>query len=208
MLQIHSLQHMYAGATEINYPDWHVDKRNHAIIIGNSGSGKTTLLHIIGGLLKPLSGQVIIDDSEISKMNQSSVDRFRGGNIGIVFQKPHLIRSLSVLENLLIAQYLGHQKIDKNAALDIMNQLDIGELKSRKVHQISQGQAQRVSIARSLLNKPKLVLADEPTASLDDSNCEKVIRLLKDQAELCSATLIVATHDHRVKSEFQNALEL
>jgi len=208
MLTINSLVHSYGGSAKIEYPDWQVEKSHHSVILGNSGSGKTTLLHLLGGLLQPLQGEVSVAGIDISKMKPSALDRFRGANIGIVFQKPHLVSSLTVIENLTLSQYLGKGKIDKREAIKMMTQLDIRELQSRRVHQISQGQAQRVSIARALLNKPKLLLADEPTASLDDENCEKVIRLLKSQAELCDSTLIVATHDQRIKGELENALVL
>ena len=208
MLEVTSLVHSYDQKSEIKYPDWKVEKGRHSAILGSSGSGKTTFLHILGGLLKPTEGMVGIGGTNISSMSQSALDRFRGANIGIVFQKPHLISSLTVLDNLILAQYLGMKKTDKKQAKEIMTQLGINELSGRKVHQISQGQAQRVSIARALLNRPKLLLADEPTASLDDENCEKVIRLLKDQAELCESTLLVATHDQRVKRELENTLAL
>ncbi|MEP5611076.1 MAG: ATP-binding cassette domain-containing protein [Cyclobacteriaceae bacterium] len=208
MLTINSLVHLYGGNAKIQYPDWHVEKSHHSVILGSSGSGKTTLLHLLGGLLQPSQGEVSIAGTDISSMKSSALDRFRGANIGIVFQQPHLVSSLSVIENLMLSQYLGKGRINKEEATKMMDQLDIRELQSRKVHQISQGQAQRVSIARSLLNKPKLLLADEPTASLDDENCEKVIRLLKSQAELCDSTLIVATHDQRIKNELKDTLVL
>jgi putative ABC transport system ATP-binding protein len=208
MLEIKSLEHVYNESSRIVYPDWEVHKGNHSLILGNSGSGKTTLLHIIGGLLNPNKGNVLVDNTDITTLNQSALDNFRGANIGIVFQQSHLISSLSVSENLILSQYLGKKKIDHEAVHTMMEQLDIVDLKTRKAHQISQGQSQRVSIARALLNKPKLLLADEPTANLDDKNCEKVIQLLKEQAELCQSTLIVATHDHRIKSKLLNALEL
>jgi ABC-type lipoprotein export system ATPase subunit len=126
----------------------------------------------------------------------------------LIFQKPHLVSALTVKENLTLSQYLGKKKLDNNRVEEVLNQLGVLDLKNRRIHQISQGQAQRVSIARAVLNSPKLLLADEPTASLDDENCEKVIRLLKSQAEMHGSTLIIATHDHRVKSEFENRLEL
>lgn len=208
MLSIKSLTHTYSGGSAIHYPDWEVEKRNHSMILGGSGSGKTTLLHLIGGLLKPRKGSIQLAGTDLTSLSAQALDHFRGQQIGIVFQKPHLISSLSILDNLLLSQYLGRKKIEKKDAVAVLEQLDIAELKSRKIHQISQGQAQRVSIARALLNKPKLLLADEPTASLDDVNCGKVISLLKKQAESSDSTLIVATHDQRVKSEFKNTLAL
>ncbi len=207
MLQLHQLKHEF-GSTTLDYPDWSVDKGGHAAILGNSGSGKTTLLHLIGGLMKPTSGEVIVDDQSLAKFSGSSLDKFRGKNIGIVFQRPHLVKALSVRENLVLSQMLGGGSKDSSIVDELLDRLGIGDLKKRKIHQISQGQAQRVSIARALVNTPKLLLADEPTASLDDASCKKAIELLKDQANHFGAALIVATHDQRVKSEFENQLTL
>ncbi|MEP1035219.1 ABC transporter ATP-binding protein [Ekhidna sp.] len=208
MLNIKALRHSYDGQMTITYPDWTVEKGNHAIILGNSGSGKTTLLHLIGGLMAPKEGILKVAGEDLSAKSNAKLDRFRGENIGIVFQKPHLVRSLTVKENLYLSQYLSHKQTDSKRVDEVLSRLGIEELANRKVHQISQGQAQRVSIARAVINSPKLLLADEPTASLDDDNCKKVIDLLKSQAEETGATLIVATHDHRVKNEFKNQLAL
>ncbi|WP_420317921.1 ABC transporter ATP-binding protein [Ekhidna sp.] len=208
MLEIKGLNHTYDGSALINYPDWIVEEGNHAIILGYSGCGKTTLLHLIGGLMPPKEGLLKVAGEDLSKRSNASLDQFRGENIGIVFQKPHLVRSLTVKENLTLAQYLGIKKTNSNQVNQVLEKLGISELANRKIHQISQGQAQRVAIGRAVINHPKLLLADEPTASLDDENCEKVINLLKSQAEETGATLIVATHDHRVKSEFKNQLVL
>ena len=208
MLSIKNLTHSYNSDTQISYADWEVQENNHSLILGDSGSGKTTLLHLIGGLMKPKTGAISIDGIDLAQLTQTALDRFRGLNIGIVFQRPHLIHSLTVLENLTLRQYLGKKNIEKKESIEMLRQLDVLNIRDRKIHQISHGQAQRVSIARALLNRPKLLLADEPTSSLDDQNCEKVIELLKKEAELCESTLIVATHDHRIKHEFKNTLEL
>ncbi len=208
MLQIKGLRHSYDSKGDISYPDWEVKKGDHSIILGNSGCGKTTLLHLIGGLMTPKEGILSVAGEDLGSLSSAKLDRFRGKNIGIVFQKSHLVRSLSVKENLMLSQYLGRKKTDLKKVEDVLDDLGIKELANRKVHEISQGQAQRVSIARAVVNAPQLLLADEPTASLDDENCRKVIDLLKSQAEETGATLIVATHDHRVKSEFQNQLSL
>ncbi len=207
MLQITQLKQSF-GKTVLDYPDWEVEQGAHSVIIGNSGSGKTTLLHLIGGLMKSTAGKLVVANQSLSELKGSKLDKFRGRNIGIVFQKPHLVRSLSVGENLRLAQSLGSKRPDKKRIDEILKSLDISELKNRKVHQISQGQAQRVSIARAVINSPMVLLADEPTASLDDQNCERVLTLLKDQANSNEATLVVATHDQRIKSEFKNQLSL
>ncbi|WP_425392689.1 ABC transporter ATP-binding protein [Ekhidna sp.] len=208
MLKIRGLKHTYDGEALISYPDWEVEEGNHGIILGNSGCGKTTLLHLIGGLMPPKEGELEVAGEKLSEKSNTRLDRFRGENIGIVFQKPHLVKSLTVKENLILSQYLGRKRTDGKRAEAVLERLSIKELANRKIHQISQGQAQRVSIARAVINNPKLLLADEPTASLDDENCQKVVGLLKAQAEETGATLIVATHDHRVKNEFKNQLTL
>lgn len=209
MLKINGLAYCYRDSeTQITFPNWSVEAGDHSMILGGSGSGKTTLLHLIGGLLKPKSGELWVGSENLPVLKPTELDRFRGLHIGIIFQRPHLISSLTILDNLTLSQYLGKKKLDKKKTLEIMDRLDISTLKNRKVHQVSQGQAQRVSIARALLNNPLLLLADEPTASLDDTNCERVIHLLKEQAAIGGATLVVATHDQRVKDEFENRLEL
>ncbi|MEM0941398.1 MAG: ATP-binding cassette domain-containing protein [Bacteroidota bacterium] len=207
MVQIEKLKHAY-GKTLIGYPDWKVGQGDHAMIVGNSGCGKTTLLHLIAGLMKSASGELVVEGKNLAKLSTSGLDRFRGENIGIVFQRPHLVRALTVVENLILAQQLGRRKKNLTKVNHILGTLEIEALKKRKVYQLSQGQAQRVSIGRAVVNEPKLLLADEPTASLDDRNCERVIKLLKSQAEMNKATLIVATHDQRVKNEFANRLSL
>ncbi len=207
MLNVEKVGYSY-GEKEILYPDWKVSDTSEALILGGSGSGKTTLLHLIGGLMKVKRGHLSIAGEELSKMKNSELDRFRANNIGIIFQRPHLVKSLSVSENLLLAQKLaGGEKKTANVN-ETLDQLGILDLVKHKTHQLSQGQAQRVAIARAVLNKPKLLLADEPTASLDDDNCQKVITLLKDQSKVFDTTLIVATHDQRIKAEFKNHLSL
>jgi len=207
MLSLSDVKYFY-GKHEIVYPDWEAGSGSHSLIIGNSGSGKTTLLHLIGGLIKASEGKLEIDGQELKAMKGSELDKFRGKNIGIVFQRPHLIRSLTVKENLVLAQTLGGLKRDLKKVKETLDNLNISTLGKRKVHQLSQGQAQRVAIARAVISDPRLLLADEPTASLDDENADRVIRLLKSQAEDAGAALIVATHDQRVKEAFKNKLLL
>lgn len=207
MLKLRGVKYFY-GETRLSFPDWELAELHHALILGNSGSGKTTLLHLIGGLMKPSEGTLVMNGEDLAKKSGSELDTFRGMNIGIVFQRSHLVKSLTVRENLFLAQTLGGRKKEVKRTEEILQGLGILNLKNRKIHQLSQGQAQRVSIARAVINSPKVVLADEPTASLDDENCKKVIELLKSQAERTGSSLIVATHDHRVKNEFENQLSL
>ncbi|MEM6644055.1 MAG: ABC transporter ATP-binding protein [Bacteroidota bacterium] len=207
MVRIHQLKHNFKS-THLTYPEWEVPQGGQAVILGNSGSGKTTLLHLIGGLLQCTSGEIVIGGERISEFGSAELDSFRGKNIGIVFQQAHLVRSLSVAENLQLAQYLAGSGKDSAKIKEVLHELDIFEIRDRKIYQISQGQAQRVSIARAVIHAPKLLLADEPTASLDDENCERVLSLLKRQALKTESTLIIATHDQRVKAKFNDYLSL
>jgi len=207
MIELRKLQHAYDHMS-IAYPDWRVEDQGHALILGTSGSGKTTLLHLICGLLKPTSGEVLLNGQSLAQLSGKKRDRFRGENIGIVFQRPHLIKSLTVLENLQLAAYLSGKSVSKDKYEHVLESLDLVALKNRKTHELSEGQSQRVSIARAVIHDPVLLAADEPTASLDDRNCERVIDLLKEQALTRKAILLIATHDQRIKSSFSNQLAL
>lgn len=157
--------------------------------------------------MKPQSGEVIVDGTNIYSLRGNALDKFRGEKIGIVFQKPHILSALTVMENLQIANFF----VGKNTGEAIernLKELGIWDKKSAKLETLSEGEAQRVSIARALANEPKVILADEPTASLDDDNAENVIRLLKIQAKRLGAILIVVTHDQRVKNHIANQLTI
>lgn len=206
MLKISQLKYRYHEGKEISYPDWSVASAEHAMILGDSGSGKTTLLHLLAALMHADQGTISLEGTVYPALK--NIDTWRGQNIGMVFQKAHLVGALTVEENLDLAFLLNNNKVDKDRKRKVMDQLRIDEIRKSKPHQISQGQAQRVSIARALMNNPKLLLADEPTASLDDANAEAVVSLLKQQAEDTNAILVVATHDRRVKEHFENRLEL
>ena len=206
MLEIKNLRFKYDNDSELSFPDIKTSKEN-LLILGASGVGKTTFLHLLSGLLKPLEGEIDLIGTPISKLTMSEMDRFRGKNIGIVFQKPHFINSLTVKENLQLAQYIS-KKIDKTRISSLLESLGIEDKANKKTLNLSQGEKQRVAIALAIVNSPKLILADEPTSSLDDLNCDKVINLLKDQATIYKAKLIIITHDYRLKKHFKNTLSL
>ena len=207
MIKIESLKFSYDGKKYFNFPDINLDSGENLLIIGNSGIGKTTLLHLLAGILKPGSGSISISGLDISKFSDTELDKFRGDNIGIVFQKPHFISSLTINENLKLAQYLSPSKISGDAK-KILESLNIKDKYQQKPNQLSEGEKQRASIALALINYPSLILADEPTSSLDDFNCNNVIKLLKKQAKDHKAQLIVITHDARLKKHFKNNLNL
>ncbi|AWW29819.1 ABC transporter ATP-binding protein [Echinicola strongylocentroti] len=195
----------YDKAARIPFPDIALEGGEELLVLGKSGSGKTTVLNILGGLLRPFEGTVEIDETAIYDLRGAALDKFRGANIGMVFQKPHILAPLTVKENLRLAQYFSgkpdHGLIDR-----LLQDLGISHKAASKVTALSEGEAQRVSIARALVNNPKVVLADEPTASLDDENAEMVIHLLKEQAKKMHSALIIVTHDHRVKEHVSNQI--
>ena len=207
MISTKSLNFKYNEEASFSFPDINLDKDENLLIIGSSGIGKTTLLHLLAGLLESNSGSITLYGEDISKLNQHQTDKFRGQNIGIVFQKPHFVNSLTVKENLQLAQYLGNKK-DQNRIIDILSSLDILDKENKKPKKLSQGEKQRASIAMAIVNSPKLILADEPTSSLDDENCDRVIKLLKKQASEFKAQLIVITHDNRLKKHFKKSIKL
>ena len=178
------------------------------LLLGESGSGKTTLLHVLGGLLRNYSGSVKVDGTELSSLSETELDSFRGKHIGFVFQRNHLITALNVEKNLLLAPYLAGLKSSPERIDEVLRSLGLAEKKHSKINEISQGQAQRVAIARALLNKPSILLADEPTSALDDRNCARVIELLMEAASRNNSTLLVATHDQRLKEKIRNRIEL
>ena len=206
MLETKNLRFKYDNNLELNFPDIKTSKEN-LLILGASGVGKTTFLHLLSGLLKPINGEIDLLGTKISQLKMSEMDRFRGKNIGIVFQKPHFINSLTVKENLQLAQYIS-KKSDKSRIQSLLESLGIEDKANKKTQNLSQGEKQRVSIALAIVNSPKLILADEPTSSLDDLNCDKVINILKNQASIYKAKLIIITHDYRLKKHFKNTLSL
>lgn len=208
MISLTGVSHNYKGSVQISFKDWQIERAAKWLLLGASGSGKTTLLHILTGILKPEAGTVSINGTSIYGLKAKELDQFRGRNIGIVFQRPHLIRSLTVSENLRMAQSFALLPEDERRIDEVLTSLGIAQKKNAYPNELSQGQLQRVSIARAVINKPALLIADEPTSSLDDQNAMAVLNLLLMQSEMNQATLVVATHDKRVKDAFTNTYEL
>jgi ABC-type lipoprotein export system ATPase subunit len=190
------------------FPDISCKANENMLITGNSGVGKTTFLHLLCGLLVPKSGNIVIDNTDISILKGTKLDQFRGKNIGIILQKSYFIDSLSVLENLELTSWLAVSKKQTSFAKELLTQLGLKDFFHQKTYQLSVGQQQRVSIARALINQPKVILADEPTSNLDDENTKIVLNLLIDVAKKQNAALIVVTHDSRLKNNISNQIEL
>jgi putative ABC transport system ATP-binding protein len=208
MLKTRSLHFFYNQETKFDFPDIELGDGGDLLVLGESGIGKTTLLHLLAGLLHPASGSVQLMDTMLSDLSSSQLDRFRGKHIGIVFQRPHFVQALSVQENLALVQYLARKPQDKDRIKQVLESLGIGHKLHKKPNSLSQGEQQRAAIALAVINNPQLLLADEPTSSLDDKNCARVASLLKEQAEASNAKLIIITHDQRLKRHFQNTITL
>ena len=208
MISVSNLSYRYSSATSIAFPDFKVDSGEHFLLLGESGSGKTTLLHLLGGLLRNYSGSVRIKDVALETLSEHALDKFRGQNIGFVFQRSHLISALTVEQNLMMHSYLAELPVHSGRIEEVLNDLGIADKRKSKVPQLSQGQGQRVGIARAVINKPAIIFADEPTSSLDDKHCNSVISLLTDVANQNNSTLLIATHDQRLKDRIARKIIL
>ena len=208
MLKTNSISHTYTGGSTFRFPDIFCKKKDTLLVLGKSGAGKTTLLHILAGILSPIEGEVVLDGTVLYEMSRKNLDRYRGQNIGLVFQKPHFVQSISAEENLLLSQKMAGQKQDKARVKSILEKLNIYHRKDAKNYNMSQGEQQRLSIARALINDPKVILADEPTSALDDHNCQSVVQLLQEQSIEVGAALVIVTHDNRLKNVFHNCIEI
>lgn len=199
MFEIENLRHRYGDAPVLSIPDWKASAGEHWLLTGASGSGKTTVLHVLAGILRPTEGRVKVNGCVLDELSGAALDRFRGRHVGLVPQRLHLVASLSVLDNLRLAQYLAGLPQDEARAREVLGALSLETWADARLPALSQGQAQRAAIARAVVNRPRLLLADEPTAHLDDPHCAQVIHLLESQAAACGATLVIATHDQRVR---------
>jgi ABC-type lipoprotein export system ATPase subunit len=204
MLQTKDLRFSYNNTQVLQFPNLNCQKGENWLLLGQSGSGKTTFLHLLGGLLSPQSGSIRIGETDMTGLKKSALDHFRGQNIGIIFQTPHFVKALTVAENLILAQRLAGFKQDKSLIFNILQKLNLSHKLKSKPSELSVGEAQRVAIARALINKPAVILADEPTSALDDKNTDEVIQLLEKQASEAGATLLIVTHDGRLKNYFKN----
>lgn len=175
-----------------------INKGEFVAIVGPSGSGKSTLLHLLGGVDNPTSGEVDINDINIYKLKAKDLAIFRRRNIGIVYQFYNLIPVLSVKENILLPSELDNRKVDKDYLNDLLKTLGLKERETHLPNELSGGQQQRTSIGRALINRPSIVLADEPTGNLDSKNSKEILELLKLSVRKYNQTLIMITHDPNI----------
>lgn len=185
-----------------------INKGEFVAIVGPSGSGKSTLLHLLGGVDKPTSGNVFINDVDIYDLKEKDLSIFRRRNIGIIYQFYNLIPVLSVKENILLPAELDNRKIEKAYLNDLLKTLGLKERENHLPNELSGGQQQRTSIGRSLINRPAIVLADEPTGNLDSKNSKEVIELLKLSVKKYNQTLIMITHDNNIALQADRVISI
>ena len=175
-----------------------IKKGEFIAIVGPSGSGKSTLLHLLGGVDKPTSGNVFINDINIYDLKEKDLAIFRRRNVGLIYQFYNLIPVLTVKENILLPAELDNRKIDKEYLEDLLKTLDLKERENHLPSELSGWQQQRTSIGRALINRPSIVLADEPTGNLDSKNSKEIVELLKVSVKKYNQTLIMITHDTNI----------
>lgn len=185
----------------LNAIDLNIEANSFVAITGRSGSGKTTLLNLIGGLLKPVSGEICVNGEKITSYHEARLAEYRRKNIGYVFQTYNLMPELTVYENILLPIHLDKQKEDQKYIDQIMKTLNIEQLKDAYIDELSGGEQQRAALARAMANKPILILADEPTGNLDEEKSLIVLNLLKTCQRLYNQTILLVTHDMNIAKQ-------
>ena len=195
----------------LDLPYWRVSRGDQIAIVGPSGSGKSTLLHCIAGLITPTEGTIAYDETYQHTMSESEITAWRGKEVGYIFQNLNLMAALTIEENIKAGLYFSHNSATSLSAQDISELLDKVGLKGyekKLPHQLSMGEQQRVAFVRAICKQPSLILADEPTASLDEENSIRVIDLLQEYCRTHECTCLIATHDKSVQDRFPQRLTL
>lgn len=184
--------------TALDHVSLTIEKGEFTAIIGSSGSGKSTLLHIIGGVDVPTSGKVYLDGQDVYAQNNEKLAIFRRRQVGLIYQFHNLIPTLNVVENITLPILMDKRKVNQERLNDLLEMLGLKDRKTHLPNQLSGGQQQRVSIGRALMNAPAVMLADEPTGSLDSRNGHEIIKLLKESNKKYGQTLLIVTHDENI----------
>lgn len=199
VLELKELNKTFKTTTGLNHTiknmSFKIYENSFTTLYGPSGSGKTTILNLITGILQPTSGNIYIHNQDITKLKTSAIEKLRYENIGFIFQNYNLIEDLNVFENISIVA----KKFNKNEVLNLIEKLGLNDVIYQLPNSLSGGQKQRVAIARSLVNKPKLLICDEPTAALDIENKKLILKLLQEVKETFNASVLIVTHDENIK---------
>ena len=187
----------------LDIPSFEVKQAEQVVVRGPSGGGKTTLLHVVAGILTPDSGRVEFDNQDITRLSEGGRDRFRAAKIGYVFQTFNLLAGFTALENVRLAMSFGKRKQDAARAENLLQRVGLGDRLHHTPKQLSVGQQQRVCVARALANKPRLLLADEPTANVDPANQQKIIDLMRDVCREEQVAMLIVTHSDSVSEQFE-----
>ncbi len=208
VLAAHNLSKSFGGTAVLQNCSITMEAGRHLLLLGPSGSGKSTLINLLTGLLAPDTGEILICGESMTGLRPQARDDLRRRRIGIIFQTLRLVSALSVRANLRLAQKLSHGEVDDGRIDHLLEELGIAHRAHAKPRDMSQGEAQRAAIARALVGRPDLLVADEPTSALDHRNAEKIAELLLDTARTQGSTLLIATHDARLRAYFPDQLEL
>lgn len=192
----------------LNIPRFEVAAGEHVVLMGESGSGKTTLLHVIAGISRPDCGVVQVDGHDIARLPEAARDRFRALKLGYVFQTFNLLPGFSALENVLLGMTFGGQKVDSSRARHLLDRVGLSQRLTHKPAMLSVGEQQRVAVARALANRPRLLLADEPTANVDAGHQQQIIDLIRSTCEEEKVALILVTHTPHVAEQFKRVEKL
>jgi ABC-type lipoprotein export system ATPase subunit len=208
MLELHDVRKAYREPNGhllpiLNIGHFRVAEGERMVLMGRSGSGKTTLLHIIAGISRPDSGKVVVDGLDITRLAEAGRDRFRADKIGYVFQTFNLLPAFTALENVMLGMTFSRGKPDAARARALLDRVGLAGRLTHKPAQLSVGEQQRVSVARALANKPKLLLADEPTANVDPANQQAIIDLIRETCQEENVALVLVTHAPEVAEQFQ-----
>lgn len=208
MIDSRGLRFAFPRAEPLSFADVSVAQGGTLLLRGPSGSGKSTWLALAAGLLTPSAGEIVVAGQSVGALGGAARDAWRARHIGFLPQRLHLSEALTVAENLALACYAAGLPVDQAALTRTLDTLGLADLARRRPSQLSGGQAQRAALARAVLLRPKVILADEPTASLDDETCAHALALLRQTADTFGATLVIATHDARVRHALPQAQAL
>ena len=201
---VKNLDYVIANDIILSKLNFSIDNGSHLIVSGPSGSGKSTLINLMSGLLRPTSGYISFEGKDYSKLTEKDIDEIRSKNFGLIFQRLHLVKHLTVEQNIL----LGFNKLKSPNIIELIEEIGLTSKRKQLAKNLSFGESQRVAIARGVINNPKIIFADEPTSSLDDINTKKVLELISAQAKKNKSSIVISSHDERVKKFFKNISEI